>query len=258
MKFIQSIQRSIQLMNLFSLNQPNLGISEMSRLLSLSKGTVQGIVRTLLSEGLLQQNKETRKYLLGVKLYELGTTSAGSLEINQRASIPAHDLSIQTGRHVRIAIQDQNSAIVTLDAYPRSEPFLFRLIGPRTPLYCTALGKAILAFMEPNEIASYMDEIRLIDYTPITITKKASLQKELEEIRQCGYAINRGEHIFGRAAVGAPIFGRQRKLVASLCIVSNPDDILGEHLEDLANQAKKTTLEISRNMGYFPEPTAHS
>ncbi|MFH1252643.1 MAG: IclR family transcriptional regulator [bacterium] len=252
MKTIQSIQRAINILSLFSLNEPSLGISEMSRMLHLNKGTVQGIIRTLLEEGFLQQNTETRKYQLGIRLYELGTTAAGSLEINQRASNPAHDLAKRTGYLVRIAIFDKDSAFVTLDAYPRSEPFLFRQIGPRTPLYSTALGKAILAFLDQSEFDAYLQRTELISYTTQTITRKDELLRELSETRRRGYSINREEHIFGRAAVGAPIFGRQRRLCASACIVDNPDKILGKDMENLAREVKQTALEISMNMGYFP------
>ena len=254
MKTIQSVQRAIQILGLFSLNTPNLGISEISRLLDINKGTVQGLVKTLFSEGFLLQDEETRKYRLGVKLYELGITSVGSMEINLCSSSPAHDLAKRTGFLIRVAIFDKNSAFVTLDAYPRSEPFLFRQIGPRTPLYCTALGRAILAFLNQDEFDTYFQQTDLIPYTPNTITKKKELLKELEATRERGYAINREEHIFGRAAIGAPIFGRQKKLCAAACLVGNPNKILGKNMEQLAEQVKQTTLEISMNMGYFPEP----
>ena len=257
MKKIQSLQRALQILDLFSLNRPSLGISEISRLLNINKGTVQGLVQTLFSEGLLRQDEETRKYGLGVKLYELGITSAGSMEINLRSSTIAHDLAKRTGFLVRIGVYDKDSAFVTLDAYPRSEPFLFRQIGPRTPLYCTALGRAILAFLNKDEFETYFMQTDFISYTRNTITDRQELLKELEATRERGYAINREEHIFGRAAVGAPIFERQKKLCASACIVGNPNKILGQDMEYLAEEIKKATSEISMNMGYFPEPINH-
>jgi DNA-binding IclR family transcriptional regulator len=176
------------------------------------------------------------------------------MEINLRSSAPAHDLAKRTGFLVRVAIFDNDSAFVTLDAYPRSEPFLFRQIGPRTPLYCTALGRAILAFLNQDEFDAYFEHTNFIAYTPNTITQKRDLIKEIEATRLRGYSVNREEHIFGRAAVGAPIFGRQKKLCAAACIVGNPNKILGSNTEHLAEQIKQTAQEISMNMGYFPEP----
>ncbi|MFH1349502.1 MAG: helix-turn-helix domain-containing protein, partial [Pseudomonadota bacterium] len=86
---IQSVHRAMQVLGLFSLSTPRLGISEISRALGLHKGTVQGLIRTLVHEGFLQQDQETRKYQLGFKIYELGLIMAGSLEVNQKASNPA-------------------------------------------------------------------------------------------------------------------------------------------------------------------------
>jgi IclR family negative regulator of allantoin and glyoxylate utilization operon len=112
----------------------------------------------------------------------------------------------------------------------------------------------MLAFMNKDELNEYLKQVQLAEYTPNTITDKDKLLKELEETRQQGYSINRGEHIFGRAAVGVPIFGRLGKLVASLCIVDSPSNILGESIDDLAKKARQTAIEISMNMGYFPGP----
>ena len=250
---IQSVHRAMQVLGLFSFNKSRLGISEISRSLDLKKGTVQGLVQTLVQEGFLQQDRETRKYQLGLKIYELGVVLAGTLEVNQRASNPAHQLAKRTELLVRIAILDKDSAIVTLDAYPRSQPFLSQQFGPRDPLYCTALGKAILAFLDQGELDRYLEQVELIPYTPNTIVRKDQLIRDLEETRQRGYSINREEHLLARAAVGAPIFGREGRLSASICIDGDKNKILGEHTKGLGEQVMDTASEISRNMGYFPE-----
>ena len=250
---IQSVQRAANILRLFSLAQPRLGISEISRLLGLSKGTVQGLVRTLMMEGFLQQDPETRKYELGLQLYELGSILAGSLEINQRASNVVHQLAKQTQQTVAVAILDCFTAMVTMTTHPRSVPFHYSQLGPRLPLYCTALGKALLAFLEQSELDGIIEEFEFIPYTPNSIVQKDLLLKELEETRQRGYSINREEHFLARSAVGAPIFGRDGRSLASICIAGNSNRILGENMEELVKELKKTALEISRGMGYFQE-----
>jgi IclR family transcriptional regulator, KDG regulon repressor len=250
---IKSVHKAIQILVLFSLSKPLLGITEISRELKMKKPTVQGLVRTLLKEGFLQQDRETKKYRLGLKIYELGIILAGNLEINQKASMPAHDLAKKTGQLVHIAIPDRDSCIITLDAYPRSQPFLSRSFGPRSPLYCTALGKAILAFSEPSEIDRYVKEARLIRYTSNTIVEKKQLQKELEETRRRGYSVNREEHLLNRGAIGAPIFERGGRLSAAISLVGDPGRIMGEKMDGFATEVMTTAMEISRNMGFFLE-----
>jgi len=253
---IQSVHRATRVLSLFSLNKPRLGISEISRALDLHKGTVQGLVRTLVQEGFLQQDSETRKYQLGPKIYELGVVLAGSLEVNQKASNPAHQLAKRTQHLVRIAILDNDSALITLDAYPRSLPFLSRQFGPRAPLYCTAVGKALLAFLEQPEVDVYLEQTELTPYTANTLIQKDQLLRDLEETRQRGYSINREEHLLSRSAVGAPIFERRGRLSASMSLVGYPSYILGKHMESLAKEVMNTALEISRSMGYFQETHA--
>jgi len=247
---IQSIQRATKILSLFSLQRPYLGISEISQLTKLNKGTVQGLIRTLVQEGLLQQNHESRKYQLGLNLYELGTVAVGCLEIVQRASAPAQDLAIRSDHNVRVAVYDKDSAMVVLGAYSKSQGFFFRQLGPRAPLHCSSLGKAILAFLEPTELDRCLQKINFVPFTANTITDRERLLRNLDEIRRLGYSVNREERLFGRAAIGAPIFGRNKRPVASICIAGHPKDIFGEKMENMIMEVRHTALEISFQMGY--------
>jgi len=251
---IQSIRRALSILALFSFDRPRLGISEISRALNLAKGTVQGLVRTMTLEGFLQQDPETRKYELGFKIYELGVILAGTLEINQKAVNPAQQLARSTQRLVRVGILDKNSVLVTMDATPEPQPFLSPQLGPRAPLYCTAMGRAILAFLEQHEIDAYLRGIQLLPYTLNTITEEERLLQELEETRKRGYSINREEHLLGRAAIGAPIFGRTGSLAGSMCIVGDPSLLLGKQMQRIAKEVVKTSVEISQLMGFFHRP----
>ena len=82
---IQSVQRAMKILGLFSIAKPRLGITEISNALGLHKATIQGLVRTLFEEGFLAQDPETKKYALGLKIYEMGVVLAGTLEINQKS-----------------------------------------------------------------------------------------------------------------------------------------------------------------------------
>jgi IclR family KDG regulon transcriptional repressor len=252
---IQSVRRASQVLGLFTKAKPRLGSTEISKALGIHKATVQGLVRTLFKEGLLDQDPETRKYHLGLKIYELGMVLSGSLEINQKASGPAHQLALTSRFLVRVAIPDMNTAIITLDAYPRTQPFIAQHLGVRFPLYCTAMGKAILAYFEDEEIEKYLETTDLFEYTPNTITQKDELLKEIEKIRKVGYTINREEHFLSRASIGAPIFGANNKVVAATCIVGEPNRILGEEKNHVAQMITMMALTISQSMGFFPKPT---
>ena len=94
---IQSVNRALSLICLFTHGSPRLGITEISKAMGLPKPTVHGLVRTLVKQGFVQQDPQTRKYRLGLKIYELGIVLAGSLDINQRGAGVAYQLASQTG-----------------------------------------------------------------------------------------------------------------------------------------------------------------
>ncbi len=241
----------MQILRLFSFNEPILGISDISRALHLHKGTVQGLVRTLTEEGFLQKDEDMRKYRLGLRIFELGAILSGSLEINQKASTLANELAKQTEHLVRLAILDRDSALVTLDAYPLSQAHLSWQFGPRSPLYCSAIGKALLAFWEQSEIDAYLERVPLIAYTAQTITEKDQLLKDLRETRERGYSLNRAEDSLAWAAIGAPIFGRKDLPVASMCVVVDPNYVQQEEkVEKMGREVVKTSLAISGLMGF--------
>ena len=250
---IQSVNRAIAILSLFTTHRPRWGITEISRILNLPKGTVHGLTRTLLNAGFLQQDPETRKYQSGFKIYEMGIILAGNLEINQRAVGLANKLAKSVGLVSRIAIWDGDSALTTLNIDPRSGSLFVYQIGPRIPAYCSSVGKALLAFLSYQELNAYLGRIELVPYTPKTVIKKEQLLKELEETRQRGYSIDREETVSGLVCIGAPIFGRGGHLEASISLSGDSKRFRRKQLTALSEKLLKTAGEISRAMGYFPE-----
>jgi DNA-binding IclR family transcriptional regulator len=249
---IQSIDRALQILSLFSYSHPRIGVVELSRALGLAKGTVHNIVATLESGGFLEKDKETRKYVLGRKLFSLGAVMAGTLEINQKGEGPAHRLSVRTGLTCRIAIWDEDAALVTFDVTPRDVPILAQRIGPRVLAYCSALGRALLAYLPLSEQDAYLAKTRLIAFTPKTIVDADKLRMELETTRQRGFAINEEQIILGRASVAFPVFRSGRRIAGAISITGNVEQVLRTDLEGFTQALSSTAAEISGHMGYYP------
>jgi DNA-binding IclR family transcriptional regulator len=249
---IQSVNRALNLICLFTHGSPRLGITEISKALSLPKPTVHGLVRTLMRQGFVQQDPQTRKYKLGLKIYELGIILAGSLDINQRGAGLAYQLAKQTGLVSRIAIWDLDSALLTVNIEPRSHLLFVHQIGPRVPAYCSALGKALLAFLKPLDLQNYFDRVKLKALTANTITQKKQLLKEIEETRRRGYSIDREENALGLACIGVPIFGLSGHLEGAMSLSGDAKDIY-KRMKTLLPELFRTGQEISRSLGYFPE-----
>ena len=249
---IQSVKRATDILKLFSPQKSRLGITEISEMLGIHKATAQGLIRELLNAGFLDQDPETRKYKLGFAIYELGVALSSGLQINQVSVNPAHSLAMKTGFVVRLSIPDRDSAIIVMDAYPRATPFLYPQFGLRFPLYCTALGKALLAYWNAERIEAYCSTIEFFAFTENTIQTKDRLVHELAEVRQKGFAVNREEHLLSRSAIAAPIFDATGAAVASIGIVIEPSRLLADNVKKLSPAVISTSMEISRQMGYLP------
>jgi IclR family transcriptional regulator, KDG regulon repressor len=251
---IQSIDRAVTLLLLFTRSRPKLGITEISQDLGLAKGTVHGLVRTLSRAGFLQQDPESRKYRLGLKIYELGMILAGTLDINEKSLAPTSQLANRTGLTAKIAIWDGNSALLVLQIDPRAHSLFTQQIGPSIPGYCSAVGKAILAQLEPEELDAYLDRTPLVPYTSKTITDRTELLEDLGETRQRGYSVDREETVLGFDCIGAPIFGRGGEIGGAISLSGSAEQIFPkqkEKTEALTKQLLVTAAEISRSLGHW-------
>jgi IclR family transcriptional regulator, KDG regulon repressor len=249
---IQSVRRALDLVCLFTHGSPRLGITEISKALGLPKPTAHGLVRTLVNRGFLQQDPQTRKYRLGLKIYELGIVLGGSLEVNQKGAGPAYQLAKQTGLVSRIAIWDLDSALLTVNIEPRSHLFFVHQIGPRIPAYCSAVGKALLASLDTREWEGYLDRVKLEPLTSNTITQKRQLQKDIDETRRRGYSIDREENVMGLACIGTSILGQEGRLEGAVSVSGDARDVF-KRMDALLPELVRTAKEISRSLGYFPE-----
>jgi DNA-binding IclR family transcriptional regulator len=247
---IQSIDRAAEIISLFSSAQTYLGITEIATALKMNKGTVWSLVTTLEKHHFLEQDPETRKYTIGAKLFELGMLYYSSLEINARASRPLHRLASRTHCSARVGIWQGDTVLITLLALPKAADSLSHQVGPRLPAFCSGVGKAMLAFLPAEQLEQYLDRVKLVPLTKTTIVTREELLAELERTRERGYSIVREEMVPGAAVIGAPVFGRNKKLVGAISLNQTPKFMLGERLEALAAELLRAAAEISREMGY--------
>ena len=247
---IQSVSRALSILKLFSAAKTHLGISEIGRAVNLSNPTVHGLVRTLVENGFLAQDPDSKKYCLGIRNYELGHYFLGSSRVYQVGSVGTHRLAQTTGLITRLAIRDEDSVVVILIVYSRPERFRYFQVGPKIPNYCTSLGKAILAWLPPDELADYLERVRLTPYTPRTITDRKRLLEDLEQTRLRGYSIDREEVVPGLVCAAAPIFDHNGAPIASVSISSGPDLLGLDNISELTDELIQTSIEISHSLGY--------
>jgi DNA-binding IclR family transcriptional regulator len=219
--------------------------------MKLNKGTVWGLVTTLEQNGFLRQDPETHKYTIGPRLFELGIVYSTGLEINEQASRPVQQLANRTGLNARVGVFEGGMVLTTLMALPKSEDSFSHQLGPRIPAYCSGVGKAILAYLPPDELKEYVRNVKLVRHTATTIVDSKLLLQDLEKTRERGYAINREEMIPGVAALGTPVFSDKRRLAGAISVSHSSKVLLAERCEEFAQELLCTASEIARAMGYY-------
>ena len=250
---IQAIERAVDILSLFSLSRPSLGIKEISQALDLAQPTVHGIVKTLCRRGLLVQDLETRKYALGHKVQELGQIHSGTLKINRIGSGPAHWLCRKTRLVVRLSSWDGEVMLVTFNVFPNAEYAQFHQMGPRIPAYASASGKAVLAWMPAADLSAYLERVRLAPYTDHTLTSKKRLVDDLKETRRRGFALDHEEHVWGIACAAAPILDASGLPTAAISISGSPEFLTDGSLATRTVDLKAAARDISNQLGYSPE-----
>src|SRR5712691_3633772 len=185
---LSSVATSIRLLKAFSEDDEELGISELARRLGLAKSTVHRLAVTLVSEAMLEQDRDNGKYHLGIALFRLGALVRRRMNVSNEARPYLYDLRQKINETVHLAILDGTEIMYVYNLESTQAIRMRSDIGVRKPAYCTAEGQAILAF-QPNDVVDRVIEAGLEPRTPKTITSAEKFIKALGATRQRGCAI---------------------------------------------------------------------
>lgn len=203
-KIIQSVAKAMKLLDILAESSVPLSLAEISAMTGWPKSTIHGLLSTMRETSVVSQDMEGR-YMLGIRLFEYGCTLSASWTIIEQAKPFIQHISYHTGEAVFLSILDRGE-VITLDrADNRTGLQATAEMGCRLPVHCTSQGKLFLAFMSDAEREDILSRTELSPYTPRTLTTRAALEKELEQIRRQGYAIENGEYKTGLRSVAAPI-----------------------------------------------------
>lgn len=249
-RVINSVQRALDILNLFSTNAPELGTTDIARALNLHKSTVSGLVRTLEQNGYLAQNPETRQYRLGLRLLERSSVLLSHIDIRQISQSHLRALRDWCNENVNLAVQD-DTEVVYIERLLGSQTLGMRpRVGKRAPIYSTALGKAVLAWLPPDERERYIARMAFEPMTPNTITDAERFRKVLEETRERCYSIDREEDQIGGCCISAPVFDHTGYPVAAISISAPIQRMPESAIEQFGQRIRETARAISNALGY--------
>jgi len=248
---VEAVRKAAAILKAFTLDEPLLGVSELSRRLGLHKSTVHGLVVSLEREGLLEQDPQNRKYRLGIGLLELAYTLVYTHDLVRVAHPYLHYLADSLEEAAYLALQDEDKMLNLVQVSSSSQRGSVRWI-PRAPLHCTAAGKIFLAHVSEDELSAYIDK-GLVQRTAKSVTDPTDLRRELDRVREQGFATSCQELQESRNAIAVPVTRPEGTLIAAVAVVGRAYSWTSQKAMGALEMMRGVATEISHKLAAAPE-----
>jgi DNA-binding IclR family transcriptional regulator len=247
---LQSVERAITILTLFSLNKPDWGVSELSREMHLHKSIVSRLLKTLEQGGLLSRDPETGRYRLSVNLISLAAQVVSLLDVREISRPWLRQLADECKETANLSVLESGRIINIEQCLPQArEVKSTGWVGQSMPPHATAAGKVLMAYLPEAELDRIL--LRGLEHlTARTVVNPAALRRELEHVREQGYAVAREELEAGLNAVATAVWDHRGVAVASLNIAGPAYRLTPQMFPKLAAQLKQATDRISGQLGF--------
>jgi DNA-binding IclR family transcriptional regulator len=239
----------MRLLKAFSVDEIDIGISALAKRLGIAKSTAHRLATTLVAEGMLEQERETGKYRLGLGLFRLGALVRRRMEVSNEARPYLYDLRDTINESIHLAILDGTEIMYVYNLESTHAIRSRSDLGVRKPAHATAEGQAILAF-QPREVIDRVIAAGLAAHTPKTVTNSERFQKALAAVRQRGCAIDDEESEIGMVCVAAPIRDDTGEVVAALGIAGPVTRMSKKAVAGIIPHVIATADQVSARLGY--------
>ncbi|WP_203143733.1 IclR family transcriptional regulator [Marinobacter mangrovi] len=254
---MSSIDKAIQVLETVCDNPEAIRFTDLVARLGLPKSTAHRLLTTLLDHGLVRYDREDQRYSPGYRLLSMAQRTWERLDIPKVARDHMQRLLHEAGETVHLAAVDGHE-IIYIDKLESPKTIrLYSAIGKRGPMYCTGVGKAILAYLPEQQQEDVIAHTEFVRHTAHTIPDARALRQALADIRVRGCALDMEEHEEGVRCVAAPIFNFRGEVVAGISVTSLASRMSTTRLQDLQSLLLEVARDISRELGYL-QPTDHS
>ena len=246
----QSLERGLRVIEAISDFDGSASVSAIARKTGLPRSTVHHLLRSLIDFGYLLQGGEAQPYKLAPRLFKL-TGRAWTQGQLAEISVPFIDeLSRRTGEGTSLAILREGVVSVVAKRDSEGPVRVVQRVGTVRPIYCTAVGKILAAWLPERELDDIIGRIVFERITANTITAPAVLKRELARIRANGFAVDNEEHIEGIRCIAAPVRDQSGKVCAALCIVGPKNRFSPRRRKEFCGPLLDVAANLSVQLGY--------
>jgi len=228
--------------------QRAIAFADLARALPFARTTVHRILYSLEKLGYLDKDEMTSRYYLAAKFFDLTRPATNFRRLQSISRSVMQQLLLRFGETINLGIIEDHQVVYIEVLQSPSALRIAAIPGERNPVHCTALGKAMLAFLPDNEVEAILEHGQLIRRTPKTITQRRHLREHLASVRERSVALDMEENLMGVVCVAAPIFDQSGTVIAGLS-VSGPATRMLPKLRQVQDEVRSYASAISRMLG---------
>ncbi|MGL5437335.1 MAG: IclR family transcriptional regulator [Lachnospiraceae bacterium] len=250
MKLNRTTLRTIEILKLVSKNSEGITLDTICEELALPKTSAYDIVTTLVETGMVNVDRGQRqRYTIGLTAYRIGINYTNNLDFISVIEPELKAFAKETSKTVFFGVRSDCEVVYICKAEPENPIITTATVGTKNPMYCTSLGKVILAYTDDETRDQVIRSIRFNKKTERTIISSESFLKELEKVRDQGYALDEREVEEHMECVGAPVFGPDGAVLGAISVSS-----LYQPTEDYARLGQVVSAkakEVSKQLGFI-------
>lgn len=250
MKLNRTTQRTVDILKLVSKNPDGITLDGICQNLQMPKTSAYDIVTTLVEMGMVNLTRGPKQtYTIGLTAYRIGINYTNNLDFVGIIEPELKAFAREVGKTVFFGVRSDHEVVYISKFEPENPIITTATVGTKNPMYCTSLGKAILAYSDEETKQQVMNRIKFRKKTEQTILSREGLEKELEAVRAKGYALDAREVEEHMECVGAPVFGSDGSVVGAISVSSLYKPT--EDYEALGMVVRQKAAEVSKLLGFL-------
>jgi len=253
---LHGLERAVSVLEALSESDTPLSLAEICQRVGLHKSTAHRSLMVLERSALIERTLENR-FRLGLRLYELGNRAVEQIDLRARVYPFFRRLAAEVGETVHLGVLQKTSVVYLDKVEPNRRVCMSSKIGTSNPVYCTSMGKAMLAFQPEEMIEEIVAKIRFTPYTPKTLCSREKLLEYLKIVRRRGYAIDDQEIELGVRCVGAPVLNEDHWAIAAVSVSGPSSRITAQRVPAIAEHLLICCREISASLGLRVKKKSH-
>ena len=247
----KSLQKALGILVHLGQYGPEMGITDLAATMSLNKTTVYRLLSAMQKFELVEQNPDNDRYRLGLRLYELGSRALESRTLQHEAHRFLLEMSRRSRETVSLAVPT-SGAVICLDRVNSPHTIITTRtdVGARFPAHCTAVGKAVLAWLPESEVDAILCLNGLPRFTASTLVRVFDLKQNLRQIRERGIALDDQELERGLSGAAAPVHAAGGRIVAAIGMAGPTLRFRGQELREKISLVKEMAGKLSAALGH--------